>query len=486
MNSYQVAVIGAGVVGSLVARELTKYDVTVALIEAREDVATGATAANSAIVHGGFDPEPGTLKAALNVRGTAMMPALAEELGVSYRNNGSLVLAFSEQEMVSVRALYERGVKNGVPQLSVIDREELRRLEPNVSENAVGALRSASAGIVCPYGLAIAAAGNAADNGAALYLSSPVTKIERRDGRFVIQAGEHCLEAAYIVNCAGLFADRIARMIGDESFTLRPRKGEYLLFDQSEGQMVGHTLFQVPSDAGKGILVTPTVDGNLLIGPTSVFTDDRDCKETTADGLDMVRRMASKSVKALNFRQVITSFAGLRAVPDSAGQDFILRASEVDGHFLHCAGIESPGLSASPAIAECAVELLKDAGLALQPKANFCPIRKSYHWFKHLSPEEKNEVIRKDPRFGRVVCRCETVTEGEIVEAIHRAPQATTPDALKHRLRSGMGRCQGGFCTPLLVEILAKETGKTPTGICKGPAGSVLLVERLKDKGAAE
>lgn len=486
MNSYQVAVIGAGVVGSLVARELTKYDVTVALIEAREDVATGATAANSAIVHGGFDPGPGTLKAALNVRGTAMMPALAKELGVSYRNNGSLVLAFSEQEMASVRALYERGVKNGVPQLSVIDREELRRLEPNVSENAVGALRSASAGIVCPYGLAIAAAGNAVDNGAALYLSSPVTNIRRQDGRFVIQAGEHCLEAAYIVNCAGLFADRIARLIGDESFTLRPRKGEYLLFDQSEGQMVGHTLFQVPSDAGKGILVTPTVDGNLLIGPTSVFTDDRDGKETTADGLDIVRTMASKSVNQLNFRQVITSFAGLRAVPDSAGQDFILRASHVDGHFLHCAGIESPGLSASPAIAEYAVELLKDAGLALQPNDRFRPERRSYHWFKQLSPGEKNEVIRKDPRFGRVVCRCETVTEGEIVEAIHRAPRATTLDALKHRLRSGMGRCQGGFCTPLLVEILARETGKTPTEICKGAAGSVLLLEKLKDGGTAE
>lgn len=480
MNSFQVAVIGAGVVGSLVARELTKYDVSVALIEAREDVATGATAANSAIVHGGFDPEPGTLKARLNTRGTEMMPALAKELGVSYRNNGSLVLAFSEQEMETVRMLYARGLANGVPQLSVLGREELRELEPNVSEQAVGALRSASAGIICPYGLAIAAAGNAADNGASLFLSSPVERIERRDGRFVIHAGENRIEAGYIVNCAGMFADRIARMIGDESFTLRPRKGEYLLFDPSEGQLVSHTLFQVPTDAGKGILVTPTVHGNLLIGPTSVFTDDREGKETTADGLASVREAAGKSVKALNFRQVITSFAGLRAVPDSEGQDFVIRFSDSDEHFLHCAGIESPGLSASPAIAEYAVELLKDAGLELTPNAHFHGERRSYHWFKELSPAEKNEVIRKDPRYGKVVCRCETVTEGEIVEAIHRAPQATTLDALKRRLRSGMGRCQGGFCTPLLVEILARETGKAPTEICKGAAGSMLLVEEMK------
>lgn len=480
MNSFQVAVIGAGVVGSLVARELTKYDLSVALIEAREDVATGASAANSAIVHGGFDPEPGTIKARLNVRGTEIMPALAKELGVPYRNNGSLVLAFSEQEMETVRRLYERGLANGVPQLSVLDREELHALEPNVSEQAVGALRSASAGIVCPYGLAIAAAGNAVDNGAALFLSSPVENIERQDGRFVIQAGENRIEADYIVNCAGMFADRIARMIGDESFTLRPRKGEYLLFDPSEGQLVNHTLFQVPTDAGKGVLVTPTVHGNLLIGPTSLFIDDRDDKETTAEGLASVREAAGKSVKALNFRQVITSFAGLRAVPDSEGQDFIIRFSDTDRHFLHCAGIESPGLSASPAIAEYVSELLGGAGLERKPNPRFQAERRSYHWFKELSAQEKNEVIRKDPRYGKVVCRCETVTEGEIVEAIHRAPQATTLDALKRRLRSGMGRCQGGFCTPLLVEILARETNQAPTEICKGAAGSVLLVEEMK------
>ncbi len=487
MNSYQVAVIGAGVVGSLVAREMTKYALSVALIEAREDVASGATAANSSIVHGGFDPEPGTLKASLNVKGTALMPALAEELGVSYRNNGSLVLALSAREMETVRMLYERGRTNGVPtdSLSVLGQEELRKLEPNVSDEAVGALLSASAGIVCPYGLAIAAAGNAADNGASLYLSSPVTAITKREGKFLVTAGPHTIEADYLVNCAGLYADRVARLIGDDSFTLRPRKGEYLLFDKSEGKLTGHTLFQVPTAAGKGVLVTPTVDGNLLIGPTSIFSDDREDKSTSADGLAYVRAKAGRSVKGLNFRQVITSFSGLRAVPDGERQDFIIRFSERDGHFLHCAGIESPGLSASPAIAAYAADLLRDAGLEMRPNPRFDPCRRSDHWFRRLSVEEKNEVIRKDPRYGRVVCRCETVTEGEIVEAIHRAPQATTLDALKRRLRSGMGRCQGGFCTPLLVELLAKETGKSPTELCKGAPGSLLLAGERK-KGAEQ
>lgn len=475
---FQVAVIGAGVVGSLLARELTAKGASVVLIEAREDVATGATGANSAIVHGGFDPVPGTLKAKLNVRGLAMMPTLAKQLGVPYRSNGSLVLAFSEQEMAHVRALYERGLLNGAPGLSILNKEELHALEPNVSEEAVGALRSEAAGIICPYTLAYAAAGNAVDNGATLLLSSPVTALTAETDGFTIRAGEHTLQADYVVNCAGMFADEVARLAGDESFTIRARRGEYLLFDKSEGALAGHTLFQVPSEVGKGILVTPTVHGNLLIGPTSVFQDDRDDRLTTPDGLGYVKKTALRSVSKLNFRQIITSFCGLRAVPD--GEDFIIRFSEQAPKLLHVAGIESPGLSASPAIAEYAAELLRQAGLALPGNPAFCGERKSYHWFSALDEAERNEVIRKDPAFGRVVCRCETVTEGEIVEAIRRAPQATTLDGLKHRLRSGMGRCQGGFCTPILVELLARELGISPTEVTKGKDGSNLLLGRSK------
>lgn len=478
MKQFDVAVIGAGVVGSLLARELTKYELSVALIEAREDVATGATSANSAIAHGGFDPVPGTLKAKLNARGTQMMPALTKELGVPYKNNGSLVLAFSEEDMASVRTLYERGLQNGVEGLSVLNAEELHALEPNVSEDAVGALRCTSAGIVCPYTLATAAAGNAADNGAELFLSSPVTRIDKKDGLFCIRAGERVLHAKYIANCAGVFSDEVARLVGDDSFSIRPRVGEYLLMDKSEGNLVSHTLFQVPSKMGKGVLVTPTVHGNLLVGPTALDTQDKNDHSTTRDGLEYVKKTASRSVERLNFRTVITSFAGVRSVPSE--EDFIIRFSKWDSHFLHVAGIESPGLSASPAIAVYAAELLAKAGLALTENKRFDGSRRSYHWFSELSTEEKNKVIAENPAFGRVVCRCETVTEGEIVEAIHRAPKATTLDALKHRLRSGMGRCQGGFCTPLLTDILARELGADPTEVRKSTEGSTLLTGKTK------
>ena len=478
MKQFDIAVIGAGVVGSLLARELTKYELSVALIEAREDVATGATSANSAIAHGGFDPVPGTLKAKLNVRGTQMMPALTEMLGVPYRANGSLVLAFSDEDMESVRALYERGLQNGVEGLSVLDAKELRELEPNVSEQAVGALRCESAGIVCPYTLATAAAGNAVDNGAELFLSSPVTSIDKKDGLFCIRAGEQEIYARYAVNCAGIFSDEVARMVGDDSFVVRPRVGEYLLMDKSEGDLVSHTLFQVPNKMGKGILVTPTVHGNLLVGPTALDTQDKQDDSTSRDGLEFVKKTATRSVACLNFRTVITSFAGVRSVPSE--EDFIIRFAKDDAQFLHIAGIESPGLSASPAIAQYAVELLANAGLVLRENKNFDGNRKSYHWFSELSAQEKNAVIAQNPAFGRVVCRCETVTEGEIVEAIHRAPKATTLDALKHRLRSGMGRCQGGFCTPLLVEILARELQIDPTEVCKSTEGSALLIGKTK------
>ncbi len=474
-----VAVIGGGIVGSLIARELTKYELGVVLIEAREDIATGATGANSAIVHGGFDPVPGTLKAKLNVQGAAMMPALAAELGVSYKNNGSLVLAFSEKEMEHIRKLYDRGVENGVPGLSILNAEELQALEPNISPNAVGALRCTSAGIVCPYSLAVAAAGNAVDNGAELLLCSPVTAIEKQGEKLVLTCGEKTVTADYVINCAGIYSDEISRLVGDDSFAIKPRAGEYLLLDKSEGDTVSHTIFQTPNEMGKGILVTPTVHGNLLTGPTALNTEDKGDTSTTREGLAFVRETAVKSVPGINFRSVITSFTGVRSVPSH--EDFIIRLSEKEPCLLHVAGIESPGLSSAPAIAPFAVQLLAEAGLELTENKAFDGKRKSYHWFSSLSIEEKNAVIRENPAFGRVVCRCETITEGEIVEAIHRAPKATTLDGLKHRLRSGMGRCQGGFCTPLLVEILARELGISPMEVQKSTAGSNLLIAETKE-----
>ena len=482
MMRKKIAVIGAGVVGSLIARELTKYDLDVTLIESEEDVATGASGANSAIVHGGFDPVPGTLKAKLNVKGAAMMPTVTRELGVSYKPNGSLVLAFSESEMEHVRLLYQRGLDNGVPGLSVLTREEVLALEPALSENVAGALRCTSAGIVCPYSLATAAAGNAADNGATLLFSSPVTAIRKEGEQFVLTCGDTQVTADYVINCAGVHSDDVARLVGDDSFAIRPRAGEYLLMDKSEGNTVSHTIFQVPGKLGKGILVTPTVHGNLLVGPTALDIDDKKDTSTTREGLQFVKDTACRSVPGLNFRSVITSFTGVRSVPSE--EDFIIRFAKGEDKFLNVAGIESPGLSSAPAIAPYVVELLREAGLEATENKSFCGTRKSYHWFAELSVEEKNAVIRENPAFGRVVCRCETVTEGEIVEAIHRAPKATTLDALKHRLRSGMGRCQGGFCTPLLVDILARELGVSPMEVRKGGADSTLLTGKTKEGGA--
>lgn len=476
---YDVAIIGAGVIGALTARELSRYKLRIALLEKADDVASGASRANSGIVHGGFDPMPGTKKAALNLRGATVMPTLAAELGVTYRQNGSLVLAFSEEEACHVRALYERGLANGVPGLSLLDREEVLALEPRISANVMAALRCTSSGIICPYGLTIAAAGNAMDNGAELFCRFAVDAIEKTDDGFRIFAGARCVEASYIVNCAGLFSDDIAAMVGDDVYRVSARKGEYLLLDRAEGKLCSHTLFQVPTAAGKGVLVSPTADGNLLVGPTSVPIDDKKCRDTTPEGLDAIRAAAAKTVSDIPYRQVITSFTGLRAAL-VGGDDFVIEPSKNDPRIIHTVGIDSPGLSSAPAIAEEIVSLLSAAGLTCEPDPDFCGKRASYHAFANLSDEEKNRKIQEDAAYGHIICRCERVTEGEIVDAIRRNPPARTLDAVKRRLRAGMGRCQGGFCTTYIVELIARETGIAPEEVTKFGEGSHLLVGRTK------
>jgi len=478
---FDVAVIGAGVVGALVARELTRYDLRVVLLEKADDVAAGASRANSGIVHGGFDPLPGTRKAALNVKGTSMMWSLCDELGVSYRKNGSLVLAFSEEETKHLQRLYDRGVTNGVTGLSLLSRDEVLALEPHVSPKVVAALRCEHSGIVCPYGLTIAAVGNAMDNGATLVCNFEVDGICRTGDGFVIYAGDRKVEANYIVNAAGLFADTIAALVGD-SYRLIPRKGEYLLFDHTESELCSHTLFQVPTEAGKGILVTPTADGNILVGPTSVVVKNKskNHRDTSADGLAVIRRAASKSIEDIPWRKVIASFTGLRASLEG-NEDFVIVQSDSSPRIVHTMGIDSPGLSSAPAIAAEVLRLLQDAGLDDTPNPNFCGKRESYHAFGHLSMDEKNAIIKEKPAYGHVICRCEVVTEGEIVDAIHRNPPARSMDAVKRRVRTGMGRCQGGFCTTYIAEILARELGTDTTKVTKFGAGSELLKGHTKE-----
>lgn len=475
---YDVIIAGAGVSGGLIARELTKYKLSCCVLEKSGDVAMGASKANSGIIHGGFDPEPGTLKAKLNVSGVPLLYEAAKELNVPHKNCGSLVIAFDDDQVKTLKALYERGIENGLcdSDMEIISGETAREIEPALSNEVCGALLVKNAGIICPYYLTIAAVGNAMDNGAALKLGFKICKIEKdENGCFVVEAenGEK-VTGKYLVNCAGVFSGEIARLAGDDYIEIIPRAGEYLLLDKTEGKTVSHTIFQVPTANGKGILVTPTADGNLLLGPTADKVEDPEDTATTAAGLNRVAALAKKSVPALNTGAVITSFSGVRA--SEKGGDFIIKISEKVKNLINVAAIDSPGLTSCVAIAKYATELLKESGLKLEKNLAFNGTRKDYHAFAKMSESEKNEYISENPLFGRVICRCENVSEGEIVEAIKANPPASDVDGVKRRTRAGMGRCQSGFCAPYVMRIIARERGADMRDITK-KGGASFMVE---------
>lgn len=474
---YDVAVIGAGVVGGMIARKLSSYNLKICILEKENDVAMGATKANSAIVHAGFDAAEGSLKAVLNVKGSEMFPQITKELGVKYINNGSIVIGFNDDDRKTIEELLVRGTKNGVKNLCIIEKEELKKLEPNISDNVVCALYAPTGAITCPYELTIAAIGNAMDNGADLELNFKVEKIEDKGDYYRIVSGDKSVETKYIVNAAGLYSDEIASMVGDSSFNIHPRRGEYILLDKECGDIVHTTVFRTPGKMGKGILISPTVDGNLLTGPTSVDMEDKTDNSTTPEGFVNIIREANENISGIPFNKTITSFCGLRAAGDTG--DFIINSNVKN--FVNVAGIESPGLSASPAIAEMVAEMLEKAGLKLEKNKSFNPIRKPAHAFREASIEEKNEIIKKNPAYGKIVCRCETVTEGEILEAIRTNPKPRDLDGVKRRTRAQMGRCQGGFCGPQIVEMLAKELGIKYEEVTKFGGKSVMNVGKTKD-----
>lgn len=476
---FDCVVIGAGVVGGLVARELTKYNLSVCILEKAADVAMGATRANSAIVHAGYDAKEGTLKAKLNVRGSNMMEGVCRELGVKYKRNGSLVVGFNDEDAGTLRSLIERGRTNGVEGLSFVEREELVRLEPNIGDNVTCALRAQTGAIVCPYELCMAAIGNAMDNGAELKLNFEVNRIEENGGVYKVYSQDESVEAKIVINCAGVYSDDVARLIGDESFSVRPRRGEYMLLDKECGALVGHTVFRCPSKMGKGVLVSPTVDGNLLLGPTAEDIDDKDDTSTTPKGLYHLSSLASEQVRGINLGKVITSFTGLRATGSTG--DFIINSPKHG--FINCAGIESPGLTSAPAIAEYVVKMLRDEGFTLEKNETFNGTRRASHYFRELSTEQKNEIIKDNPDYAQVICRCETVTAGEIIEAIRTNPRPTDVDGVKRRTRATMGRCQGGFCTPYIVEILAREMGIDVCDVTKSGGKSYINIGKT-EKGA--
>ena len=453
---FDVVVIGAGASGCAVARELSRFEVSVCVAERESDVCEGTSKANSAIVHAGFDAVPGTLKAKLNVRGSKMMPELSRQLDFQYKNNGALVLCFDEAQISGLEELAERGRQNGVEGVRVISGDEARRLEPALTDEVAAALYAPTSGIVCPFEMTLAFAENALANGAEFRLSTCMTGIEKSENGYTVHTDKGDIEAKTVVNAAGVYADKLHAMVSKTPMKIIPRRGEYMLLDREAGGLVSHTVFQQPTKMGKGILVTPTVHGNLLLGPTAEDIDDKENTATTRQGLAEVRAKAGLSVKGIPFGKVITGFTGLRAVGDT--HDFIIRECEDAPGFIDVAGIESPGLSSAPAIGEYVREII--AGIIpLTEKKNYISTRKGITKFASLSEEEKNELIKRDPDYGAVVCRCETVTMGEIKEAIDRPLGATTLDGVKRRTRAGMGRCQAGFCSPVTISLIAEKLG---------------------------
>lgn len=475
---YDVVIIGAGVSGCATARELAKYEAKICVVERFEDVCCGTSKANSAIVHAGYDAQPGTLMARLDVEGSYRIPQLARDLDFPYRNNGSLVLCMDEEDLPLLQALYDRGGKNGVSALRMVTREEILAMEPHVREDVVAGMEAATGGIVCPFGMNIAFAENAAENGVEFRFDTAVTGFTRTREGWTVRTDRGDIETRTVVNAAGVYADVLHNMVSSRKLHITPRRGDYYLLDKTTGGYAHHTLFQLPGKYGKGVLVAPTVHGNTIVGPTAIDIEDRDGVNTTAEGLEQVMQKAANIVKDAPLRQVITSFAGLRAHED--GHEFVIGEAEGASGFFDCAGIESPGLSASPAIGHMVAELVRDK-LLLRRKESFKATRRGIVNPAELSFEERRALIAENPAYGRIICRCEGISEGEILDAIHRPLGARSLDGVKRRVRAGMGRCQGGFCGPKVMEILSRELGVPMETITKSGGGSRMILGQDKE-----
>lgn len=477
---YDVAIIGAGITGCSLAYELGKYNVKAIVIEKENDVAVGTTKANSAIVHGGYDPETGTDMAKYNVKGNERIKELCGKLDVAYKQIGALVCAFSEEEVKHVEELKARGEANGVPGLEIWDQAKVREEEPNISDEVVAALYSPTTGIVSPWELAIALAETAALNGVEFKFNAPCTNITKDGDVYTVETPAGNIEAKYICNAAGVYADVVNEYVCKKSFTILPNKGEYYLLDKSQGTLVNHVIFQCPNEKGKGVLVAPTVHGNLIVGPDSQPSAADDIS-TTSEGLNFVRTTALKSVPSINYRESIRNFAGVRA--RTAVHDFFIFEDKENKGFFNISGMASPGLTSAPAIAVDLVKMMEESGLELVEKETIVDTRK-VNRFKHMSHEERAAIIKENPLYGKIICRCETVTEGEIVDALHRPIVPTSIDAIKRRCNAGMGRCQGGFCGPRVQEIIARELNMPLADVYQDRVGTRIITGETKEGGA--
>lgn len=477
---YDVVIIGAGVTGSAVARELSRYsDLNVCVLEKGEDVCSGTSKANSAIIHAGFDAAEGSLMAKLNVEGNEMMDDLARDLDIPFKRNGSLVVCIHKEELGGLKDLYDRGVANGVKDLKILSKEEVLEMEPNLSDDVEGALYAPTGGIVCPFILNIAMAENANVNGVDFFFNTEVQTLKQDEKKvWHIRTNNGEYKTKYVVNAAGVYADKFHNMVSSKKIHITPRRGDYCLLDHEMGDFVSHTIFPQPTKLGKGVLVSPTVHGNLIVGPTAIDIEDKEATATTAAGIGDLMAKAGMHVKNLPIgRKVITSFAGLRAHEDN--HEFIIDWVDEAPGFFDCAGIESPGLTSSPAIGRMVGGMFKEK-LGLKEKSDWIATRKGIVETKNLSIEERNELIKKNPAYGTIVCRCESITEGEILDAIHRPLGARSLDGVKRRVRAGMGRCQAGFCSPRTMEILNRELGIPMEEITKSGGKSNIVLERTK------
>ena len=476
---YDAVIIGAGVVGCAVARELSRYRLKTVVLEKGEDVCCGTSKANSAIVHAGFDAEPGTWKAKMNVIGSKKMEKLSKELDFPYKRNGSLVLCFDEKDLHKLDDLKQKGIENGVEGLEIITGEKIWEMEPNLSKNVKAMLYAPTGAIICPFKLTIALAENANVNGVEFAFDIEVKDIQKTENGYEIETTKGCYETKCIVNAAGVYADVFHNMVSEEKLSITPRRGEYCLMDKKAGSFVSHTIFQLPTAMGKGVLITPTVHGNLLAGPTAENIEDKEGINTTGEGIAKLSQMAKLSAENIPLNMVITSFAGLRAA--EKGGDFVLGEVFDAPGFFDAAGIQSPGLSSAPAIGEYLADSIAEK-LKAEKKEDFNPSRKDIPCVAEMPKEELKALIAENPLYGNVICRCETVTEGEIVNAIRRPLGAKSLDGVKRRTRAGMGRCQSGFCAPKVMEILERELQKSPLEITKAGGKSTLLTGKIKEE----
>ena len=474
---YDVIIIGAGVVGAMIARKLSRYNLSVCVLEKENDVGNVTSNANSAIVHSGYDPVPGTLKAKLNVLGNSMFDEIAENLDVHFNRCGSLTVAVSDEQMDMLYDLEKRSKENGVP-VKILSKEEVLKMEPNINPEVKGALLAPTAGVIDPFNLVVHAMENAVDNGVKLFVNQEVIDIKYLNKEFVVKTKDNEYHSKVVINAAGLYSDKIASMIEEIDWTINPRKGEYFVLDHYDLGLVNHTIFPLPSAKGKGVLISMTSSNNYIVGPSSEPIPDKDDVSTDAYTLGEIRRQAVELVPSIPFNQVIRVFSGVRPTPST--HDFIISSAKSNQYFINVAGIESPGLVSSPAIAEYVVDNFVSKLLNLEVNKNYNPKIKKYHRLNEMSEAERNKAIKENPEYGKIICSCEKVSLGEIKELLSRSVPPKTVKGVKRRCRAGFGKCQGGFCSPMVTLLLAKHYGVSPLEINWDKEDSHILVEEVK------